>query len=89
LFLVSIPFFLAAGVIESFVRQSALGTTARLGVAGAMGALGMAIAALTLWAVRSKPETDWVRDLAEAPAAAAPLTPPHNAAPGSDSGQAQ
>jgi uncharacterized membrane protein SpoIIM required for sporulation len=39
LVLLSVPFFLIAAMIESFVRQSALGIGIRLGVAVAMGAL--------------------------------------------------
>lgn len=39
LFSLSVPLFVAAAIIESFVRESALGTTVRLVVAAAMGIL--------------------------------------------------
>jgi uncharacterized membrane protein SpoIIM required for sporulation len=60
----AIPLFALAAVIESFVRESALGTGIRLAVAAAMLAL---LLAATLYvrrlAMRVEVDTDWLREL--------------------------
>jgi len=68
LFGVSIPlFFLAAG-IESFVRQSSLGTTARMSVAAAMVVLlGIGALAVRRLSVKRAPEVGWLSGLRQAP----------------------
>jgi uncharacterized membrane protein SpoIIM required for sporulation len=68
LFAVSVPlFFLAAG-IESFVRQSSLGTATRLGVAAAMLVLlGIGAFAVRRLSVRHDPDVVWLSDLRQAP----------------------
>jgi len=87
LFVVAIPLFLVAGVIESFVRQSTLGTGARLGVAGVMGSTVLGLATLTIWATRAQPqEAAWLRELVDGVEVPQSLTPRHNEAPDSDSG---
>jgi hypothetical protein len=64
LFAVSVPlFFLAAG-IESFVRQSSLGTATRLGVAAAMLVLlGIGAFAVRRLSVRHDSDVVWLSDL--------------------------
>ena len=60
----AIPLFATAAVIESFVRESALATSTRLGVAAAMLAL---LLGATLYvrrvALRVEVDTDWLREL--------------------------
>ena len=60
----AIPLFAVAAVIESFVRESALATSTRLGVAAAMLAL---LLAATLYvrrvALRVEVDTDWLQEL--------------------------
>jgi uncharacterized membrane protein SpoIIM required for sporulation len=65
LVLTSIPLFFAAAWIESFVRQSALGTPARLAVA-AFGAIALTLLALLIRRrpVRSRERANWLEDLA-------------------------
>jgi uncharacterized membrane protein SpoIIM required for sporulation len=66
LFAVSVPFFLLAAVIESFVRESALGTRPRLAVAGAMLLLVAGVLAATRWlARRERRERPWIETLTE------------------------
>jgi len=70
----SLPLFFAAAWIESFVRESALGTPPRLAIAAA-GALGLTVFA---WAIRRRPtatgpSSNWLEDLLEeAPGQAVP-----------------
>jgi uncharacterized membrane protein SpoIIM required for sporulation len=60
----SLPLFLLAALIESFVRQSALGTAPRLAVAGA-GALALLVFLLYVRRVARRVEVDtsWLREL--------------------------
>lgn len=60
----SLPFFLLAAAIESFVRESALGTATRLGVAGVMLVLVVTLAALTRRAARRRRgDASWLAEL--------------------------
>ncbi|MDJ0867255.1 MAG: stage II sporulation protein M [Myxococcota bacterium] len=64
LFGAAIPLFFAAAWIESFVRESALGTGVRLAVAGAMLALVLALLAATRRAMRRHPgDAAWLREI--------------------------
>jgi uncharacterized membrane protein SpoIIM required for sporulation len=66
LFAVAVPFFLLAAAIESFVRQSTLGTGPRLAVASAMAVLVAGILAATRWlARRERRERPWIETLTE------------------------
>ena len=77
LFAGSLPLFLLAALMESFVRESALGTASRLGVAAALAsALGSALLAVRRLARRTVVDTGWLRELTR---------PAHGAAPGSGS----
>lgn len=60
----SIPFFVLAALIESFVRESALGSSPRLGVAAVMIGLvlGLLLAAQRA-SGRLRAETSWLREL--------------------------
>jgi uncharacterized membrane protein SpoIIM required for sporulation len=66
LFGLSLPFFLAAAAVESFVRESTLGTAPRLAVAAAFAALlaALAVGAARL-ARRRRVETAWLLERAE------------------------
>lgn len=64
LFAASLPFFLAAALIESFVRESALGVPARLVVAACMAALVAACLLATRALGRpDPPDASWIADL--------------------------
>jgi uncharacterized membrane protein SpoIIM required for sporulation len=66
LFAVSVPFFLLAAAIESFVRQSALGTGPRLAVAGAMALLVAGVLTATRWLARRElRKSPWIQTLTE------------------------
>jgi len=67
LFAASIPLFLVAAGIESFVRQSTLGTGIRLGIAAAMfGLLAAAAAAVWRLSLRRVPHASWLSELHDA-----------------------
>jgi uncharacterized membrane protein SpoIIM required for sporulation len=66
LFAVSVPFFLLAALIESFVRESALDTPARLAIAGAMCVLVAAGLLATRWLARRENRASaWIQTLTE------------------------
>ena len=69
----AIPLFVVAALIESFVRESALATGTRLGVAAAMLAL---LLGATLYvrrvATRVETDTDWLYDLSAPPRSESP-----------------
>jgi uncharacterized membrane protein SpoIIM required for sporulation len=77
LFAAAVPLFLLAAAIESFVRESTLGTAARFAVAAAMLALLAVLAGATRAAGRRRPpDASWLAELA-------PLKdPPRSAGPG-------
>jgi uncharacterized membrane protein SpoIIM required for sporulation len=76
LFLSSIPMFLLAAAIESFVRESALGTPARTAVACAMGGLVISLlAAVRRLARRRQADSSWLEAFSD---------PRRSAVPGSD-----
>jgi uncharacterized membrane protein SpoIIM required for sporulation len=62
LFGAALPLLVVAAVIESAVRQSALGTTARLAVAGMCLLATLAALAATRRSARAGVETGWLRD---------------------------
>jgi uncharacterized membrane protein SpoIIM required for sporulation len=77
LFTGSIPLFALAALMESFVRESALGTAPRLAVAAALAtALAAALLAVRRLARRVTVDTGWLREL---------TSPAHGAAPDSGS----
>ena len=60
----ALPFFVLAAAIESFVRESALGTMPRFAVAGAMATLVAGLLATARGAEhRLQTETDWLLEL--------------------------
>ena len=62
----AVPLFAVAAVIESFVRESMLGTAARLGVAGLMAATVLGALLLTRrLAHRFEVDTSWLRDVVD------------------------
>ncbi len=64
LFLTSLPLFFVAAWIESFVRESALGTSARFGVAAAgLILLGGSVSVLRSLRERSPNSPNWLDDL--------------------------
>ncbi len=64
LVIASLPLFVLAAAIESFVRESALGTAPRFGVAGAMLAMLVSIALLTRRAARRRRgDASWLAEL--------------------------
>ncbi len=64
LFGTSVPLFFAAALVESFIRESALGTTPRLAVAALFVALlGWGLLAARRIARRQRVETSWLADL--------------------------
>jgi len=69
----AIPLFAAAALIESFVRESALATNTRLGVAAAMLAMLLA-AMLTVRrvAMRVEGDTGWLMELSAPPRSGSP-----------------
>jgi len=68
----AVPLFLVAALTESFVRESLLGTVARLGVAGAYAAvLGSGFAWVRRCAARLPPDTAWLASLTRSVRAAA------------------
>jgi len=69
--LASLPLFFAAAWIESFVRESALGTPSRLAVAafGAALLLGIGFLLRRQPAARANPELDWLERWIETPEA--------------------
>ena len=91
LFGASIPLFAAAAVVESFVRESALGTAPRLAVAAAfLALLGLALAGVRRAARARSVDTGWLGELAAtggvaAPAGDAVIAPARSAAPGTGS----
>lgn len=73
LFALALPLLLLAAGVESFVRESALSTATRLGVAlGEAVGLAGGLVALRRLARRRAPDADWLRDLAPA---VAPVPP--------------
>ncbi len=73
----AIPLFGVAALIESFVRESALATGTRLGVAAAMAAMLLAaMLYVRRVAMRVEVDTDWLLDLS---------APPRSGSPGSGS----
>lgn len=63
LFATSVPLFLLAALTESFIRESALGTAPRLGVAGLFLALLLAgLGAVYRLSRRTPVDTSWLRD---------------------------
>ncbi len=63
LFATAVPLLALAAVTESFVRESALGTGPRLGVAGLMAG-GLLIALASVRRLNRKvPDTSWLRDV--------------------------
>ena len=64
LFMAAVPLLAVAAAIESFVRQSALGTSSRLGIAAAMAVLLLAaFRAMHRLARRYAVDTGWLREL--------------------------
>jgi uncharacterized membrane protein SpoIIM required for sporulation len=64
LFAASIPLFLVAALIESFVRESALGTASRLGIAAAVTVVLVGVAGALKWLTRGPaPDASWVAEL--------------------------
>jgi uncharacterized membrane protein SpoIIM required for sporulation len=85
LFGASIPLFAAAAVVESFVRESALGTAPRLAVAAAfLALLAVALAGVRRAARTRSVDTGWLGELA-APAGNAVIAPARSGARGSGS----
>jgi uncharacterized membrane protein SpoIIM required for sporulation len=88
LFGASIPLFAAAAVVESFVRESALGTAPRLAVAAAfLALLALALAGVRRAARARQVDTRWLGELAT-PAREALIAPARSGAPGSGSAAA-
>lgn len=80
LFGASIPLFLVAAGVESFVRESALGTAPRLAIAAVFAALELALLATSRrLALRHPASAAWLAEL---------TAPRRSAAPGIDSGAA-
>jgi len=78
----SLPLFAVAAFVESFVRESALGTAPRLAVAGGLAGVLVAAAALVRHLAReAPPESGWLAELEGAPLRSAP----RSAGPGSGS----
>jgi uncharacterized membrane protein SpoIIM required for sporulation len=81
LFGASIPLFGVAAIVESFVRESALGTAPRLAIAAAFSALLLAgLAGVRRAARRRAVDTRWLGDL---------IAPARSGAPGTGSGAAR
>ena len=87
LFGASIPLFAAAAVVESFVRESALGTAPRLAVAGTfLALLGLALAGVRRAARTRRVDTRWLGELIAPADRGELIAPARTAAPGSGSG---
>lgn len=64
LFSASLPLFLFAALLESFVRESALSTTARFVIAGMGAAAVVALLTTSRWFDRSRPHRNpWLQEL--------------------------
>jgi len=80
LFGASVPLFLVAGAVESFVRESELGTTTRLLIAGAFALLLVAALSFSWHLARQRHvDTAWLKEL---------TGPPRSGRPGSGSAPA-
>lgn len=59
----AVPLFVLAALIESYVRESTLGTAARFGVAGSMLALLALLLGWVSWLSRREVDTSWLAEL--------------------------